>query len=34
VGLWPPLHVWRPALHRLLPTAFPSGRMPSAVSDP
>jgi len=34
VGLWPPLHVWRPALHRLLPRAFPSGRMPGAVTDP
>ena len=24
VGLWPPLHVWRPALHRLLPRVFPA----------
>jgi hypothetical protein len=34
VGLWPPLHVWRPALHRLLPRAFPAGRMPAAVIHP
>jgi hypothetical protein len=31
VGLWPPLHVWHPALRRLLPRAFPSGRTQAAV---
>jgi hypothetical protein len=31
VGLWPPLHVWRPALRRLLPRAFPAGRTQAAV---
>jgi hypothetical protein len=31
VGLWPPLHVWRPALRRLLPRPFPAGRTPAAV---
>jgi hypothetical protein len=31
VGLWPPLHVWRPALHRLLPRPFPAGETQAAV---
>jgi len=31
VGLWPPLHVWRPGLHRLLPRVFPAGRRQAAV---
>ena len=31
VGLWPPLHVWRPALRRLLPRVFPAGRTQAAV---
>jgi hypothetical protein len=30
VGLWPPLHVWRPALRRLLPRPFPWGRTQAA----
>ena len=34
VGLWPPLHVWRPKLHRLLPRVFPSGRMQAAGNPP
>ena len=34
VGLWPPIHVWRPKLHRLLPRVFPSGRMQAAVIHP
>jgi hypothetical protein len=34
VGLWPPLHVWRPALHRLLPRPFPSEGMHAAVIHP
>lgn len=34
VGLWPPLHVWRPALHRLLARPFPSERMHAAVIYP
>ena len=34
VGLWPPLHVWRPKLHRLLPRVFPSGRMQVAGNPP
>ena len=34
VGLWPPLHVWRPKLHRLLPGVFPSGRMQVAGNPP
>jgi hypothetical protein len=32
VGLWPPLHVWRPLLRRLVPRPFPSGRTQAAVS--
>jgi hypothetical protein len=31
VGLWPPPHVWRPALRRLLPRLFPAGRTPGTV---
>jgi hypothetical protein len=31
VGLWPPLHVWRPALRRLLPGPFPAARTPSGL---
>jgi hypothetical protein len=31
VGLWPPPHVWRPALRRLLRRAFPAGRTQAAV---
>ncbi len=34
VGLWPPLHVWRPSLRRLLPRSFPSGRTQAAVIPP
>ena len=34
VGLWPPLHVWRPALHRLLPRVFPAGRRQAAGIPP
>jgi hypothetical protein len=34
VGLWPPLHVWRPALHRLVPRVFPAGGSPAAVRHP
>ncbi len=34
VGLWSPLHVWRPKLHRLLPGVFPSGRMQAAGNPP
>jgi len=34
VGLWPPLHVWRPALHRLLPRVFPAGGRPVAANPP
>lgn len=34
VGLWPPLHVWRPALHRLLPRALPCARMQAAAIYP
>ena len=34
VGLWPPPHVWRPKLHRLLPGVFPSGRMQAAGNPP
>jgi hypothetical protein len=34
VGLWPPLHVWRPALHRLLPRVFPAGGMQAAGIPP
>jgi hypothetical protein len=34
VGLWPPLHVWRPALHRLLPRPFPAEGMHAAVIHP
>jgi hypothetical protein len=31
VGLWPPLHVWHPALRWLLPRPFPAGRTPAAL---
>jgi hypothetical protein len=31
IGLWPPLHVWRPGLRRLLRRAFPTGRTPGAL---
>ena len=34
VGLWPPLHVWRPALHRLLPRVFPAGGMQAVGIHP
>jgi hypothetical protein len=34
VGLWPPLHVWRPALRRLLPGPFPARRTQAAVITP
>ena len=34
VGLWPPLHVWRPALHRLVPRVFPAGRRQAAANPP
>ena len=33
VGLWPPLHVWRPALHRLVPRAFPAGGRQAEASS-
>lgn len=34
VGLWPPLQVWRPALHRLLPRPFPAERTHAALIHP
>ncbi len=34
VGLWPPPHVWRPLLRRLLPGPFPAGRMQAAGNPP
>jgi len=34
VGLWPPLHVWCPKLHRLLPRVFPCGRTQPTGNPP